>query len=236
MENQCVATLFKLKSRKMSNYMKFLGNIVAAGYNLKTVYDIGACCGNWSRELRTGHPNAEIILFEANPSYKEALESSGFKYFNVALSNPARDYVDFFNGTNTGDSYYKETTKYYDLQTSIRLPCKTLDSVIKENNLPLPNFIKIDTQGSELDILAGSSSILDSVDFIYTECPIIRYNDGAPNIADYLEFFRNKNFIPVDIFEVHRAENILLQIDIMFVRSGTKERYLGPSVNIRPLV
>ena len=220
----------------MPNYIKFLAIIEAAGYKLKTVYDIGACRGGWSREFKASYPNAEIILFEANPSYKEALESSGFKFFNVVLSNPGREYVDFYNGTNTGDSYYKETTKHYDLQTSIRLPCKALDSVIKENNLPLPNFIKIDTQGSELDILTGSSSILDSVDFIYTECPIIRYNDGAPSIADYLDFFRNKNFIPFDIFEVHRAENILLQIDIMFVRSAIKEQYLEPSVYIRPLV
>lgn len=204
------------------------------GYKTKVVYDIGACQAAWSKDLKANFRDVEIILFEANPAYKSSLENSGFKFFNDVLSNPGREYVDFYNGTNTGDSYYKETTKYYDQQSSVRLPCKTLDKVIKENELPVPNFIKIDTQGSELDILQGAQSIIDKVDLIYTECPIIRYNKGAPNISDYLDFFRSKNFIPIDIFEIHRAENILLQIDIMFVRSPIKEKYLGPSDFIRP--
>jgi FkbM family methyltransferase len=219
----------------MANYLKFLEFMSNSGYKLKTVYDIGACRGQWSQELKLKYGNAEIILFEANSSYQEILENSGFKFFNVALSNPGREYVDFYNGTNTGDSYYKENTKHYDLQDSIRLSCKTLDGIIEENDLPIPNFIKIDTQGSELDILAGAESILRYVDFIYTECPIIRYNIGAPDMGDYLEFFRNRNFVPVDIYEIHKAENILLQVDIMFVRSDIKEQYLGPSIYIRPL-
>ena len=218
----------------MSLYMKFLAHMETLGYKTKVVYDIGACQAAWSKELKANFRNIEIILFEANPAYKTFLENSGFKFFNDVLSNPGREYADFYNGTNTGDSYYKETTKYYDQQSSIRLPCKTLDKIIEENELPVPNFIKIDTQGSELDILKGAQSIIDQVDFIYTECPIIRYNEGAPSISEYLEFFRSKNFIPIDIFEIHRAENILLQIDIMFVRSVIKERYLGSSDFIRP--
>lgn len=214
--------------------MKFLAHMETLGYKTKVVYDIGACQAAWSKELKANFRNIEIILFEANPAYKTFLENSGFKFFNDVLSNLGREYADFYNGTNTGDSYYKETTKYYDQQSSIRLPCKTLDKIIEENELPVPNFIKIDTQGSELDILKGAQSIIDQVDFIYTECPIIRYNEGAPSISEYLEFFRSKNFIPIDIFEIHRAENILLQIDIMFVRSVIKERYLGSSDFIRP--
>ena len=218
----------------MSIYLKFLEHMEALGYKTKVVYDIGACQAAWSKELKTNFKNVEIILFEANPAYKTALENSGFKFFNDALSNPGRKYVDFYNGTNTGDSYYKETTKYYDEQSSIRLTCKTLDEIVEKNHLPIPNLIKIDTQGSELDILNGAQLIIDKVDFIYIELPIIRYNEGAPNISEYLEFFRSKNYVPIDIFEIHRAENILLQIDIMFVRSVVKEKYLGPSEFIRP--
>lgn len=166
--------------------MKFLAHMETLGYKTKVVYDIGACQAAWSKELKANFRNIEIILFEANPAYKTFLENSGFKFFNDVLSNPGREYADFYNGTNTGDSYYKETTKYYDQQSSIRLPCKTLDKIIEENELPVPNFIKIDTQGSELDILKGAQSIIDQVDFIYTECPIIRYNEGAPSISEYL--------------------------------------------------
>jgi len=221
------------KRHKMPNYMNFLIQMKNSGYQLKTVYDIGAFKGEWSATLKKYYHNVEIILFEGNPEYNEILSNSGFQFFNKVLSNPGREYVDFYNGTNSGDSYYKETTKHYDNQTSIKLQSCTLDSIIKKKDLPWPNFIKIDTQGSELDILLGADLILNYVDLIYIECPIIKYNDGAPNISDYLEFFKSKNFIPVDIFEIHRSENTLLQIDIMFIRYDTKLKYLGSFENIR---
>lgn len=221
------------KWHKKPSYMNFLIQMKNSGYQLKTVYDIGAFKGEWSASLKKYYHNVEIILFEGNPEYNEILSNSGFQFFNIVLSNPGREYVDFYNGTNSGDSYYKETTKHYDNQRSIKLQSFTLDSIIKKQDLPWPNFIKIDTQGSELDILLGAELILNYVDLIYIECPIIKYNEGAPNISDYLEFFKSKNFIPVDIFEIHRSENTLLQIDIMFIRYDTKLKYLGSFDNIR---
>ena len=207
-----------------------------AGMSIKTVYDIGAWQGGWSRQVKSqALPNSEFILFEANPAYDAELAQSGFKYFRTVLSNPGREYVEFFNGTNTGDSYYKETTTIYDNQPSIKLDCTTLDKLISEHNLPIPNFIKIDTQGSELDVLSGAS-FLDQVDLVYTECPIICYNKGAPTIQEYLDFFKMRNFIPVDIFEIHRGEETLMQIDIMFMKKDAKEQFLAPNIHIRPLV
>jgi FkbM family methyltransferase len=210
-------------------------NTIKNKVNIDVIYDIGACRGNWSREVHTHFfPDAQFVLFEANPEYKNDLAALDFTSFNTVLSNPGREYVEFFNGTNTGDSYYKENTGWYDQQSSIKLPCATLDAVIEQFNLPAPNFIKIDTQGSELDILAGAESIIDKVDLIYTECPIIQYNAGSPNISEYLDYFKSKNFIPVDILEIHNMENTVLQIDIMFMKKETKERVFGPNINIRP--
>ena len=181
-------------------------------------------------------PKSDFFLFEANSNYKDILEQSNFKFFNRVLSNPERKTVKFYNGTDTGDSYYKETTKWYDTKSFVEVECTTLDQLVKENNLPFPDFIKIDTQGSEIDILTGSASILPHVKLVYTECPIINYNQGSPNITEYLNFFKKNNFVPVGIFEMHRLENILVQIDIMFVRIDIKNQFLGKTKNIRPFV
>jgi FkbM family methyltransferase len=169
---------------------QFLTDVQNAGLKIDTVYDIGAWVGQWSREMKnTTLANSDFVLFEANPAYKSILNQSGFTTFcGTALSNPGRESVIFYNGTNTGDSYYKETTKYYDRQGHIELPCMILDQVRENLNLVIPQFIKIDTQGSELDILSGAS-FLNQVDLIYCECPIIQYNSGAPNMQDYLKFF-----------------------------------------------
>jgi FkbM family methyltransferase len=215
----------------------FLRRVQGAGLRIDHVYDVGACDGAWSLAMRArALPHAGFFLFEANPAYARSLGRTGFRsYCGTALSNPGRSQVEFFNGTNTGDSYYKETTRFYDQQGSITLPCTTLDALKRADGLPTPQFIKIDTQGSELDILCGAESFIRDVDLVYTECPIIRYNAGAPNIQDYLDYFRNRQFIPIDIFEIHRAENTLLQVDIMFMRKEYKERLLGPNDFVRPL-
>jgi FkbM family methyltransferase len=174
-------------------------------------------------------------LFEANSSYIPDLQRSGFVFYQTVLSSPHRKQVQFYNGTDTGDSYYKENTKWYESKSSIVVDCKTLDQMVKTHNLPLPNFIKLDTQGSELDILSGAS-FLDSVDLVYTECPIICYNKGAPNIQEYLDFFKKRDFIPIEIFEIHKLEDTLLQIDIMFMKKSAKEKFLQPNVNINPFI
>jgi FkbM family methyltransferase len=221
------------KKFKRPNYINCLKIMEHSGYELKTVYDIGAYHGGWSRTLKKFYPSVEIIMFEANPAHSDALSNSGIKFFNVALSNPGRQYVEFFNGQDSGDSYYKETTRHYDHKSSVQVKCHTLDDIVRDNNLAIPNFIKIDTQGSELDILAGASSLLSQVDLCYVECPIIEYNKDAPVISDYLKFFKENNFVPIDIYEVHRSEFILLQIDIMFMRRDVKDFYFGVSEFIR---
>ncbi|QWD64625.1 FkbM family methyltransferase [Polynucleobacter sp. MWH-UH2A] len=210
-------------------------HMVGLGFRLNTVYDVGACTGNWSREIAKNFRGTELVLFEANPAYSKALIETGYKNFNVALSNPGRNKISFYNGTNTGDSYYKETTKFYDAQGAIELPCFTLDELISSHSIPIPNFIKLDTQGSELDILHGFS-YLNQVDLVLIECPIVTYNLGAPGIDQYLDFFKKNRFIPVDILEVHRMENTLLQVDIIFAREDVKYQYFGANTAIRPFL
>ena len=56
----------------------------------------------------------------------------------------------------------------------------TLDKVINDNNWPLPDLIKLDVQGSELDILDGAKKILSHAKYLIVELQHIEYNDNAP--------------------------------------------------------
>ena len=200
---------------------------------IETVYDVGACNGWWYSGVRPFLPEANFFLFEANPEYEEILKQTGQRVFNKLLSNPGRGEVDFYNGTNTGDSYYKETTTIYDDKTSIKMPTVTLDELIEQNNLPIPQLLKLDTQGSELDILKGATKLLGKTELIISELPIIEYNRGAPNISEYLEFFKSHDYIPVDVLEVHRGEETLIQLDILFILRSAKYQVLGPNRQVR---
>lgn len=214
----------------------FLRQIQQDGLKIDTVYDIGACEGHWSWPLKTTVlTDSHFYLFEANETRRPRLQALGLPYYIGVLSNPGREYVEFFSKTTTGDSYYKENTSHYDKDTPVRVPCRTLDSIVKEAGLPIPNLLKVDTQGSELDILKGSEEILAKIDLVFLECPVIRYNLGAPNLQDYLDFMRNQGFIPTEVLQIHKNEYTIIQMDIMFINYKTKERLYGPNVFSRPL-
>jgi FkbM family methyltransferase len=198
---------------------------------IEVVYDIGACHGEWSLMMKKElFPNSKFIMFEANEKNISRLEKSNIEYFIEVLSDVDDKEVTFFcdaKDTSHGDSYYKEKTNLYNNNYGKKIKTITLDTLIEKNNLPLPNFIKIDTQGSELDILNGSKKAIRNVSLILLECPIIEYNENAPNIQNYLSFMKNNNFVPIQLIESHELDGILVQIDIMFMRKDLKEKYLG---------
>lgn len=214
--------LFNVLKRAISNGMK-----------CDVVYDVGACSGDFSRYLTQILPHSNFYLFEANIAYLPRLIEPNFNTFIVTLSDKDDKEVDFWIGLNTGDSYYKETTTIYDDKGSKKMKCVTLDSMIKNKNLPIPNFVKIDTQGSELDILSASKCFMGKTEMILCECPIIEYNTGAPKMTDYLEFFKSHDYVPVELTQVHRAEDTILQIDLLFMLRSAKSQFLSENRVIR---
>lgn len=211
------------------NLEQYLTSIQQDGLKIDTVYDVGANVGSWSTALKNSAlRNSYFYLFEGDPEHESSLQATGLPYYIGILSDPGRDSVEYYRGgTSTGNSYYKENTVFYDDSVPVRMPARTLESIVTECNMPIPDFLKIDTQGSELDILRGAESILSEVDLIYLECPIGKYNLGAPNIQEYLEYMAGKNFIPSDLLEIHTADRVLIQIDIMFINIATKDRLYG---------
>ena len=195
--------------------------IIKKGLKIDVVFDIGAYRGEWSKLLsKTSLKNKKFFLFEANEKNSEYLEKLDFKYFLKVLSDKNKN-VEFYSKMSTGDSYLIEQTSFYkdDIETIIKKTV-TLDELVKKENLPYPNFIKIDTQGSELDILKGSQQSISECNLIYLECPIIEYNLKAPNINEYIKYLESVGFVPYDICEVHRMDNILIQIDILFIKKS----------------
>ena len=127
----------------------------------------------------------------------------------------------FFSNSSTGDSYFIEQTSFYkeNFKTIVKETI-TLDEIVEKEKIPLPDFIKIDTQGSELDILKGAQKTIDYCSLIYLECPFIEYNQNAPNLSEYLNYLKSINFLPLDICEVHKMDNIVIQIDILFLKKN----------------
>tara|TARA_B100000795_G_scaffold239786_1_gene201625 strand:- start:69 stop:701 length:633 start_codon:yes stop_codon:yes gene_type:complete len=188
---------------------------------IENIYDIGAYRGKWSTFLsNTSLKNKKFFLFEANIENNIYLKKLNFKYFISVLSDKIKE-VKFYSKAHTGDSYYLEQTNFYKKNLiSVLKKTNTLDDIVTKNNLPFPDFIKIDTQGSEIDILKGGKKVVENCNIILLECPIIQYNLGSPNLSEYIEYLNLINFVPYDICETHNIDKVLIQIDILFVRKS----------------
>lgn len=181
------------------------------------VYDIGAHKGKFSKELKKVLPDAEYILFEANEVHRDELKKSGFNFYTMALAD-VDGQKQFYGLGGTGDSFYRENSSVYDDTEPKLIEVYSLDTLVRTEGLTTPDLIKIDTQGSEIDILKGSGKTLAGTSLIYLECPLTNYNDGAPDISAYLGFLETIGFVPWSINEFHRSAGKLAQIDILFVR------------------
>jgi hypothetical protein len=56
---------------------------------------------------------------------------------------------------------------------------KTLDTVVNQRGFPLPDFVKIDVQGAELDILKGGITTIGNAERMIVELQHVEYNQGA---------------------------------------------------------
>ena len=77
---------------------------------------------------------------------------------------------------------------------------KTLDTIVKERNLPAPDLIKIDVQGAEIDVLKGATETLKSVTDLILEAQVVEYNKGAPLRDEVISYVESIGFKLVAFF------------------------------------
>lgn len=199
-----------------------------SGFTPRTILDIGAHQGSWSKLVREIWPESAIFMVEANDDHcldlAQAAWANGFEI--ALLGEKVKKQVDYYASTSafdTGNSIFKEQTSFFDNCEVRKLPQVTLDSIVKKRSLKKIDFIKLDTQGSELNILKGAKNTLLTTEFILLETQNLEYNLGAPNTCDVLVFMKNLGFRLFDITEIHHLPTgEMLQVDLLFARDNSK--------------
>ena len=169
-------------------------------YSPKVVYDIGSCALHWTRKIKQLWPNANFVLFEAMEEVEFLY--NGYMYNIGVLSDIDYKEVDFYKNVESpgGNSYYKEigcgelSKELFNDNTKFKRITRTVDSVVREKLFPLPDIVKIDVQGCEIDILKGMTDTIKSCKHLIIELQHEHYNEGAPLHTESIPFIENLGF------------------------------------------
>jgi FkbM family methyltransferase len=173
---------------------------------LETVLDVGANVGHWTASLLALRPTATIHAFEPCRSAYETILNRGFPANVVAhrcaLSSHAgtsRLHV-FSEGSQLNSLHNRHGLEDgYGIPPADKteeIPCQTVDAVCREHALRRVDFMKIDTEGHEIDVLQGSveslrSGMLRRIQFEYGGC----YIDSRRLLKDAFEVFHGLDYV-----------------------------------------
>ena len=207
-----------------------LGRLAERGFRPATVLDIGAYDGEWTRSVKALFPAARFVMVEALAGKKEELRwvaeafPGGQVEVLIALLGAEQRQRVPFHVMETGSSVYEEQTTFP--RQAVELPMTRLDRLLTE--IAAPALMKIDVQGSELDVLAGAGALVEAVEVLILECAILGYNKGAPQLTEVLVRLEEAGFLPYDIADLTRGlGGILFHFDMVFVRKGSPLRPEG---------
>lgn len=200
----------------------YLSKLQSRGFFPKNVLDIGANVGNFSLQCKQLWPIfTNFYLIEPNEECKFNLSMTRFNVFMELLGDEDGKEVIFYKTRDfvkgTGNSMYKENTVHYTPGHVIEEKRKltTLDTLFKDKNVKF-DFAKLDTQGSELDILKGGNKTLSTCKYILIEVSLKHYNEGIPLKDDIIEYMKSIGFVNYEVIESHVWDQVKGVADINF--------------------
>jgi FkbM family methyltransferase len=206
---------------KSFNHLKNLG------YIPKTVLDIGAYEGHWSKEFKAIFPDAAILMIEGqqrkDAQLKEIANSLTNATYKIALLGSEEKEIEF-NIYETASSVLTE-----DNETNAIVEKRTLqllDNVVQRTPFERPGFIKIDTQGYELEILKGGLNTLKYAEMVLLEVSLLSIYNNCPLAHDVILFMKAQGFVLYDICSLIKRpyDRALYQSDFLFIKETSSLR------------
>ncbi len=202
-------------------------NLKKNGFNPKVIADVGAYKGEFTEEVIKIFPDADYYLFEANPEREPDLKAFSEKYssrtklFMHCLGKEAGQNVQFHlieTASSVLDEHVDQKAGTVTLQT------ETLDNIFTAEKIPKVDFIKLDVQGYELEILKGFSRYLPTVEVVLAEVSLLDIHKGVPLFRDVVEFMYGYGFVAYDICSVSARrplDGAMWQTDLIFVKENS---------------
>jgi FkbM family methyltransferase len=187
-----------------ADHVNYLWKMKENGIEPKVIYDIGACVLHWTNRAKEVWPEANIVPIEAMKEVSTLYVEKGIRqWVSGCLISDKEETVEFYENLEHpgGNSMYKENSELSPLaeqlfpeENKVTRYAYTLDSIVKQFELPAPDMIKMDIQGAELKALKGAQKTLETVEHLILELQHADYNFGAPKAAEVIEYLESIGF------------------------------------------
>lgn len=206
-----------------------LARLKRGGLQPRIVFDVGASYGPFVDQLWKHWPGAQVHCFEPEPEYATALEIRARERpeFHVCrtLVGPTSSDDQAYNFHLGASSVLANSDDTKGAHQIRHAPMITLDKYAREH-AATPDFLKIDVQGYELEVLKGAEQLLPSIEVILTEVNHIEIYRDAPLAAEVIDWLARRGYALHDIcnFMPRPRDGALWQTDMIFVRHDSSLR------------
>ena len=178
-------------------------------YRIRTIFDVGAHLGESAREFVRAHPEARVYCFEPFLSTFERLrdETAGNPYvrcFPLALGAKKESIRVHAKPFSSNNSLSDRGTASADPDSTLQsVEVDTLDSVTAAYEVEHIDFLKIDTEGYDLEVLRGAEGLLRSkrITFVQVEASMNPLNTKHVEFGAFTAYLEERGYLLFGLYD-----------------------------------
>ena len=204
-------------------------------YGVNCVIDVGAHEGEYAKRLRAGGYDGRIVSFEPVPRAfeelaREAEDDPEWAVHQLALGR--EDGTTTINAvpgtlssirppTELGARRYRRLREPERIEVEVRRLDGILDDLLNGLDPPRP-YLKLDTQGFDLDVFAGVGDRIREFAGMQSELPLMPIYEGVPRLPEALPIYEAAGFDVAAMYPVSRQGKTarVLEFDCVMVRGA----------------
>ena len=201
-------------------------------HGVDLVVDVGANVGQYAKDLRADGYRGALISIEPLPEAYDLLARAAqadkaWRTINCAIGREAGVATIHVAENSVSSSMLSILPSHVaaaptsQVAGSVDVPVRTLDAILDEAAGDAEHvFVKVDTQGFELEVLEGAAGRLDNVVGVEVEMSLVPLYEGAPTMPALVEWLERHGFWLGDLTPEFVDPNTgrLLQVNGLFFR------------------